>query len=78
MRTVRLYSRPGCHLCECLIEELLPLLAGRGELEVRDVDSHGAWRDRFGLRVPVLTIDGRIVCEARLDRQAVEKALSTA
>lgn len=78
MRTVLVYSRPGCHLCECLIEELLPLLAGRGDLEVRDVDSNGAWRDRFGSRVPVLTIDDRIVCEARLDREAVEKALSSA
>lgn len=76
MRTVRVYSRPGCHLCECLIEELLPLLAGRGELEVRDVDTDLDWRHRFGERVPVLTIDDRVVCCARLDRQAVEKALA--
>jgi hypothetical protein len=76
MHRVIVYSRPGCHLCECLIEELLPLLARRGDLEVRDVDSNRAWRDRFGSRVPVLTIDGRIVCEVRLDREAVEQALS--
>jgi len=78
MRRVRVYSRPGCHLCECLIEELVPLLAGRGELEVRDVDTNGGWRDRFGDRVPVVTIDGRIVCEARLDRQALDEALAAA
>jgi hypothetical protein len=76
MRAVCVYSRPGCHLCECLIEELLPLLAGRGELEVRDVDTNGDWLERFGRRVPVVTIDDRIVCEARLDRQAVLRALS--
>lgn len=78
MRAVRVYSRPGCHLCEHLIEELIPLLAGRGELEVCDVDTNRDWRDRFGERVPVVTVDDRIVCEARLDRSAVEKALSVA
>lgn len=78
MRTVCVYSRRGCHLCECLIEELLPLLAGRGHLEVRDVDTNVDWRDRFGERVPVVTVDDGIVCEARLDRHAVEKALSAA
>jgi hypothetical protein len=78
MRTVCVYSRRGCHLCERLIEELLPMLAGRGDLEVRDVDTNIDWRARFGERVPVVTVNGRIVCEARLDRHAVEKALSTA
>lgn len=78
MRTVRVYSRPGCHLCERLIEELVPLLAGRGELEVRDVDTNGDWLEWFGQRVPVVTIDERVVCEALLDRQALERALSAA
>jgi len=76
MRSVCVYSRPGCHLCEHLVEELVPLLAGRGELEVRDVDTNRDWRDRFGERVPVVTIDDHIVCEVRLDRPAVERALS--
>ena len=76
MRAVRVYSRLGCHLCECLIEELVPLLAARGELEVRDVDTNGDWLERFGKRVPVVTIDDHIVCEVRLDRPAVERALS--
>ena len=78
MRQAVVYSRRGCHLCEHLIEELLPLLSGRLALEVRDVDTNPDWQARFGERVPVLEIDDRIVCEARLDRQAVEQALSHA
>ena len=78
MRTAVVYSRRGCHLCERLVEELLPILAGRRSLDIRDVDTNPDWQTRFGERVPVLEIDGRIVCEARLDRQAVEQALSQA
>jgi hypothetical protein len=33
---IRVYSRPGCHLCELLIDELLPLIRDRGiEAQVR-------------------------------------------
>lgn len=78
MPTARVYSRRGCHLCEHLIEELLPLLRGRCELEVLDVDANEGWRARLGDRVPVLEIGDRIVCEAHLDRQAVERALASA
>ena len=77
MRTAFVYSRPGCHLCEQLVEELLPLIAGRVTVEIRAVDSNQDWRSRFGDRVPVLAIGDDIVCEARLDRLAVERALST-
>lgn len=75
MRTACVYSRPGCHLCEQLIEELLPLLRGRCRIDVRDVDTDDEWCRRFGNRVPVLEIDGRFVCQHRLDPQAVSRVL---
>ncbi len=65
------YTRRGCHLCEVLIEELEPLIRGRARLDVRDVDSDEAWRAEYGLRVPVLESEGRILSEFRLDRDAV-------
>ena len=34
MAAISVYSRQGCHLCEQLIEELLPLIRGRLDLEV--------------------------------------------
>ena len=36
LRRIRVYSRRGCHLCEVLIEDLLPLIRSHLELEVLD------------------------------------------
>lgn len=71
---IHVYSRQGCHLCELLIEELLPF-RGAARLEVRDVDSRPEWREIYGDRVPVVEIDGRYVCQYRLDREAVAARL---
>jgi glutaredoxin len=57
-----LYTRRGCHLC-AEAEEMLVVLG----LEARlvDVDADAVVRDRYGLRVPVLELDGRPVAEGR-------------
>ena len=75
---IQVYSRPGCHLCERLIEEITPLLRGRAELEVLNIDSRPDWREDYNTRVPVVEMDGRFVCEYRLDRAALDRALSGA
>lgn len=76
METLHVYSRRGCHLCEVLIEALLPLLRDRLRLEVRDIDSREDWRERYGSRVPVVEFDGRLVCQYVLDRDAVEAVIA--
>lgn len=65
------YSRQGCHLCELLIEELVPLCRGRAAIRVREVDERPEWREAFGLRIPVLCHGDRELCSTRLDRDAV-------
>lgn len=75
MPSIRIYSRPGCHLCEQLIEEITPLLRGRAVLTVHNIDSRQEWRDRYDTRVPVVELDGRFICQYRLDRPALHKAL---
>ena len=78
MRLV-VYSRDGCGLCAELIEELAPLLAGQGlEFTVADVDRDATLKRRYGLRVPVLTLDGEWLCNGRLDRAALERGLLAA
>ena len=58
MRKLVLYSRPECHLCEAVVDQLQPLLAGRSvELEIVDVDSSVALERRYGQRIPVLVAD---------------------
>lgn len=70
--TLYVYSRRGCHLCDVLVEALLPIVRGRLDVEVRDIDSRDDWRQRFDARVPVVEFDGEVVCQYRLDRQAIE------
>ncbi len=74
--SIEIYSRTGCHLCEQLIEEIEPLLQGRARLEVRNIDSRADWQEKYDTRVPVVEIDGRFICEYRLDRAALHRVLS--
>ena len=73
-----LLSRPGCHLCEALVEELLtafPQLAP--QLAEADVDSHEDWQRRYGLKIPVLldAASGESVCVSQFDGDAVAEWL---
>ena len=74
--TLYLYSRRGCHLCDVLLENLLPLVRGRLEVEVRDIDSREDWKERFDVRIPVLEFEGEVVCQYRLDRAAIDAILA--
>ena len=77
MRTLILYSRPECHLCEALTAELLPLLAGRATVRVVDVDETVALERRYGLRIPFL-VDGDVeISGYPLDRERVERHLAS-
>ena len=76
MPTFTIYSRRGCHLCEQLVDELLPMLRDRAELEIRDVDTRDDWRAAYDTRVPVVECNGRFVCEYRLDRAAISAILA--
>ena len=78
MPTLQVYSRQGCHLCEVLLESLLPMVRGTFEIEVLDIDTRPEWRDRYSTRIPVVEIDGRMVCEYHLDRQAIVDLLEQA
>lgn len=75
MPTIHIYSRHGCHLCEVLIEELLPLIRGQLEIEVRDVDSREAWRQAYDIRIPVVEFEGEFVCQYTLDRAALARIM---
>jgi hypothetical protein len=68
------YTRDGCALCDEFIAGLARLLGGTREaFELRDVDADPVTRRRFGLKVPVLTCDGHVVCHGHLDPVAVAR-----
>ncbi len=71
-----LYVRAGCHLCDQFLLDFSLDHAGLLDtVETRDTDADTAWAAEFGLRVPVLTVDGHVACEGRYDRDKVVAAL---
>ena len=74
--SLRIYSRPGCHLCEQMIEELLPLVRGKLQIEVVDIDSRSDWREKYDTRIPVLEYDAGFVCQYTLDVPAIQRILA--
>jgi len=75
MPILHVYSRQGCHLCEVLIEQLMPLIRGAMQIVVRDIDSRADWLAKYDIRVPVVEYDGALVSEYPLDRGAIAEIL---
>jgi hypothetical protein len=68
---LRLYSRPGCHLCEVMRDDVDRILADKPrEWEVIDVDSQPGLAARYGESIPVLFVNGRLFAKVRLPRLA--------
>jgi hypothetical protein len=68
------FTRDGCALCDEFILELTQALASTSEaFGIRDVDADATTARRFGLKVPLLTCDGSVVCHGHLDAAAVAR-----
>jgi hypothetical protein len=74
--TLTLYSRPECHLCELLTEELAPLVGDRVRLEVVDIGTDPALERRYGLRIPVLMAGDTELSGYPLDHDRVRRHLA--
>jgi glutaredoxin len=74
-----LYSRPGCHLCEEALEELLALHREgyRFDLHEVDIESDEELLRRMLERIPVLELNGEVVSELVLDQTSVRSRLDT-
>jgi glutaredoxin len=79
MATVVVYSRPGCHLCEEAIAQIVALHEEGYRFELREVDieSHDLLLRRHLERIPVVEVDGIEVSELILDRDALKARLDT-
>jgi predicted thioredoxin/glutaredoxin len=69
--------RQGCELCDEMVTELEAL--GRKmrlpPMNIVDVDAHPELVRRYGLNVPVLLLDGTVVCRHRLDANELQRLL---
>ena len=71
-------SRVGCGLCEQMLVELAELeQAGRiPATRVLDVDSDADLARQYGLKVPVLLLDGSVICHYTLNSQELLRLLA--
>ena len=72
---LNIYSRRGCHLCEILIEELLPITDGLAELNILDIDTRLSWKTKYADKIPVVEHNGKTLCQYKLNMAAINKIL---
>ena len=77
-RSVVVYSRKGCHLCE-VVKESLSKLSRRGGFTWQDVDvdSDSELRRQFNDQVPVVFIDGRKAFKYHMDEKEFLRKLAS-
>jgi Glutaredoxin-like domain (DUF836) len=70
-------QRRECELCEEMLAALAALAATHSlpPIEVADVDADPELLRRYSLHVPVLLLDGSVVCRHRLDRAELLRLL---
>ena len=77
MATVVLYSRPGCHLCD---EARAAILDVRGHVpfgfDEVNIETDDALIREYGIRIPVVTIDGEEAFEVAVDAAAFRAAVT--
>jgi len=67
-----LLTRRGCELCEEFRGELERAFPGRFAVDEACVDDRPDWRQRYGLKIPVLLDeDGTLLCATKFDPAAL-------
>ena len=79
MTSLKLLSRPGCHLCVEMRRQVDTILADRPRSwEEVDVDSDPELARRYGDSIPVLFVNGRLFAKDQLPRLAAALRLRRA
>jgi glutaredoxin len=78
VRTVTLYSKPDCHLCE---DALTVLERVRSELPFElcelDITTDESWHRAYFDRIPVIMLDGEELFEYFVDEEYLRRRLGT-
>ncbi|MGE0704915.1 MAG: glutaredoxin family protein [Vicinamibacterales bacterium] len=77
MRSLVLYSRPGCHLCDEM-KAVVQRVAQTVPLTLAEVDISGDQQleEQFGLEIPVLLVDGKKAAKYRLTELDLRRILT--
>ena len=79
MRTLTIYSRPGCHLCDemkAVVQRVARLEGDAVRIDEIDISADPALESRYGLEIPVLLVDGRKVAKYRITETELTRVLS--
>ena len=74
---VVLYTRPGCHLCDVARETVLALRQRLGfAFEEVDIEADEELELEYGIRIPVVEVDGEEAFEVTVDPVQLAEQLS--
>jgi len=70
-------GREGCHLCDEMLRELAELERANTipAVSIVDVDSDPELARQYGLKVPVLLLDGSVICHYTLNSNELLRLL---
>ena len=78
MTLLTLYSRPDCHLCERAMGVLRALQDELGFLlQERDISRQEGLERAYFERIPVIVLDGEVLCEYFLEEGLVRERLES-
>lgn len=77
MKTVKLYSRPRCHLCETA-REILEELQQQWNftMEEINIDLDDVLVEKYGIMIPVVELDGEEVQYGRINKFDIIEAFT--
>ena len=71
-----LYTRPGCHLCDVARRRSCPTTRFGFEFDEVDIEADDELELEYGIRIPVVEVDGEEAFEVTVDA-AARRALVT-
>ena len=76
MRTVTLYTRPGCHLCDEARAALRRVCTQAPfALEEIDIEGDDALHARYLERIPVIALDGQELFDYFVDEETLKRLI---
>ena len=77
MKTVTVYSRSGCHLCETAIDQINSVKNDSNfNLEIKLIDNDADLEKKYGEQVPVILIDDQPHDYWRVDLERFTSAIN--
>jgi hypothetical protein len=71
-----IYSKPGCHLCDEMKATVHRVVLGSTvAIDEIDISDDPELRDRYGLEIPVLMMDGKKVAKYRVTESELRRMI---